>query len=979
MARPQGRGPPVAPPWEELAGAIDGELLLDPASRALYATDASPYEVHPVAVARPRHAGDCVAIMRFARRHGVPLIPRGAGTSLAGQCVGTGLVLDTARHLCAVLDIDVEARRARVQPGAVLADLNDLLRPHGLVFPSDPSTATRCTLGGMAGNNAWGIHARRYGTTRDWVAGVECVLSDGSECRFGPLDEVEHEAKFGMRSLEGAIYTGLDRILRAHAEAIRDQSPSMRGIPNNAGYGLDGIAGKRPYKPDGPPCNLAPLLCGSEGTLALITALTLRLAPLPGPRALICAHFNGLAEAVAAVGPALALGAGAAELLDRRLLALTRDNPLQARNCFWVQNEPAAVLLIEVEAEDPTALGDRARRLIEGLRAGGHGYAWPLLGGAEIEQAWEVRRAGLGLLMGIRGPRKAVTGMEDSAVAVADLPAYLAELLALVRSHGTECAVYGPVSMGTLHLRPLLDLDSPLDRDAYAAILQAMAGLVRRYRGSLSAKHGDGRLRAAYLDASLGPELVPLMRQVKSLFDPAGLLNPGKIVDPPPLLADLRSADGPQEPAPQFDWGASGGLQGMAGRCHGSGACLQRAGRGTMCPSYMALREERHGTRGRAQLLRQALQGPDPSRALTDATLWEALDLCLACKGCRAECPANVDMARLKAELLQHRHDRLGTPWRTQFWGRLGQWLAIASLAPRLANTLADLPFTKRGLGIHPGRRLPRIAPRRFSHWFHSSGAGQRPGPRGDLVLLNDLHTEFYHPGLGRKAAELFARLGFRVYLTRGWSAGRLEISQGLLRRARAVLEAAIVELHPHAASGRPIVGIEPSEILTLRDEAPDLVSAPLRPQARTVAGQALTFEEFLLRERRALDGLGFDGIPRRALLHVHCHQKAIAGIEPTLLALAAIPRLSVRAIPSGCCGMAGVFGYEAAHFELSRRIAGLVLLPALAAAAPDELVIATGASCRQQIQDLSGRTALHPVEILYRALGGGQAPRPPE
>jgi FAD/FMN-containing dehydrogenase/Fe-S oxidoreductase len=960
------------PPWGELAGAIAGELLLDATSRDLYATDASPYERRPAGVVRPRHRADCRVVMRFARTHGVALVPRGAGTSLAGQCVGSGLIVDTAHSMRGILEIYPETRRARVEPGTVLADLNDALRPHGLTFPPDPSTATRCTLGGMVGNNAWGIHARRDGTTRDWIEGVECVLSDGSECRFGPLAEGERRAKLGMEALEGRIYAGLDRILCAHWEGIRAHAPAARGIPNNAGYALECLARQRPWSPHGLACNLAPLLCGSEGTLALITALTLRLAPLSGPRALICGHFSDLVQAVHAVGLAIALGAGAVELLDRKLLALTSANPLQARNRLWVEGQPEAVLLIEVEDQDGAGLEHRAQALVEGLRAQGHGYAWPLLCGPAAERAWDLRRAGLGLLMGMPGPRKAVTGMEDSAVAVADLPAYLSDLLALVRRHGTECAVYGPVSMGTLHLRPLLDFGSASDRAAYEAILEGMAILVRRYGGSLSAKHGDGRLRAAYLDASLGPELVSLVREVKQLFDPRGLLNPGKILDPPALLADLRAGyRSGTSPSTVFNWAASDGVLGMASRCHGAGVCLQGPGRGTMCPSYMALREERHGTRGRAQLLRQALLAPDPAGALAADALWEALDLCLGCKGCRAECPANVDLARLKAEVLQHRHDDLGTPLRARLLGRLGAWNAIASRMPHLANALADLSLVKRWLGIHPGRALPRIAPERFSRRFQHETVAKAPGPRGDLVFLNDVFTEYYQPELGRIAVRLFARLGYRVHLSRTCSVGRVEISQGLLRRARASLEAALAEIYPYAKSGLQIVGVEPSEVLTLRDEAVDLVSAPLRSQVQAVAAQALTFEEFLLRESQggALDGLRFDGAPRRVLAHLHCHQKAIMGIEPTLEALGAIPGLSVRAIPSGCCGMAGAFGYEAAHYDLSRRIAELVLLPALQAAPPEDLVVATGASCRQQIKDLSGRTALHPVEVVHMAL----------
>ncbi|MEE8263834.1 MAG: FAD-linked oxidase C-terminal domain-containing protein [Gammaproteobacteria bacterium] len=959
---------------EALQRELDGEVLTDSVSRALFATDASPYQQLPIGVVRPFHRQDCVRIMQFAARHRVPLIPRGAGTSLAGQCVGDGLVIDMARHLNGIVHIDTARKQARVQPGVVLADLNDALSSKGLMFPPDPSSATRCCIGGMVGNNAWGAHAVRYGTTRDYVEAMEAVLSDGSVVRFASLDEPALEQKLTLETREGEIYRAVSRIVSGNLALINERFPSVHGIPTNAGYPLDVLASSQPWDQTGPPFNLAPFLCGSEGTLALATEVTLKLASMPLHRTLVCAHFGTVDDALKGVSVAMDEAPSAVELLPHEILKLTQENLEQRRNRFWIEGEPQAVLIIEFAGDSHAKLETCADHLIKKYHSAGLGYAFAKLDALDVASVWEMRRAALGLLMGKPGDRRAVTGLEDTAVAVSDLSAYFGEIRTLMERYGTRYVVYGSVSKGMLHIRPELDLKRAQDRATYKTLLSEIATKVIRFNGTLSAKHGDGRLRAPWLETMLGSQILSLLQEVKVAFDPYGLLNPGKILAAPPITDHLRGAtgDGDGRFKTYFDWSRTRGLLGAAEKCNGAGACLKSARRGTMCPSYMVTQEERHGTRGRANLFRQVLSGPDPSNALTGDELSEVLDLCLSCKGCRSECPANVDIARMKAEFLQHRHDCVGTPWRARFVGEFYRLSQIGSYAPRLAGRVLRSPRIKRLLGLHAKRPLPELAAQRFSTWFKRRAPLPMAGSMGALVLLNDPFTEFYEPQVGRAAVEVFERFGFNVRLTPCLSSGRVQISQGFLRRARATIRDAVVAIYPYAKEGMPIVGLEPSESLTFRDEAIDLLNGDLmRAKARLVAKQSLLFEEFMLDQAKAgtLDVSIFDNMPRRILLHGHCHQKALVGMQPSIDVLRMIPNTNVNVIPSGCCGMAGAFGYEAEHYDISRQIGELVLFPEIRAAAANTLIVATGTSCRHQIVDETGVSALHPAELMQVAL----------
>ncbi len=942
-----------------LRRAFAGDICTDELSRRLVAQDASPYRVLPAALVRPRHADDCAALVRFARAHGLSLIPRGGGTGLAGQCVGPGVVVDCSRYMHAVRAIDPEQRTVTVEPGRTVSQLNAAVAPYGLTFGPDPSTSNRATVGGVVGTNAWGPHAPVDGTTRDQLVAAEVVLAGGEHATFGtPLSVPGHP--------DGARRERLAALLAQHGDAVaRALPPPAAGLCSNSGYPLHALDA-------GAGLNEARLLAGAEGTLALATALTLELRPLRRERRVLCAHFARLGDALGAVLQARAAGACAVELLDAHLLGLTRAHPEQAANRFWLRGNPEAVLLIEfADGGDPGDLDAR-------LRAAG-ADAVPEVTGPDVERVWQLRRAGLGLLMGEIGPRKAVTGTEDTAVPLENLQAYVEAADALAAGEGTRFVHYGSVSLGLVHLRPFLDLTDRADQARYRRLLDRQAALVREHGGVLATKHGVGRLRAPWLEAMVGAPGIAAMRAVKSLYDPAGLLNPGKILDAPDPLSDLR-AGGADIAADGFDWGHERGIAGAAERCNGAGACRKEATEGPMCPTFQATREERDGTRGRANLFQQAIAADEPEAALAGDDLHAALSLCLACKACQNDCPARVDMARLKSEALYRRHAHRGMPVAMRAAAAFAPLSQLATNAPRVANAIGSLRPLQRALGLD--RAPPELAHESLPQWL-----GRRTGPvarapeaRGAVVLLQDPHSAWYEPRIGRAAIRTLEALGWRVHVTPPVSAGRAAISQGALERARRELAALAVAADAAveaAGTDAPIIGLEPSELLTLRDEAPDLVPADWRPRIEALAGRALMFEEWLGGEWNtdagavALDGAVARGDGAGALaLHVHCHARALVGTEPARAALAALPGAAVDVIAAGCCGMAGAFGYRRETASTSRAVAELAVAPAVRALPAETSVVAPGVSCRQQIAHVTGRTALHPAEVVARVLG---------
>ena len=975
---------PTPAEFARLARALEGELSTGRALRLLYATDASEYQEMPAAVALPRSEADVRALLAFAREHGLGLIPRTAGTSLAGQVVGSGIVVDLGRHLNRIIATDPARRRVRVQPGVVRNELNLALQPHGLLFGPETSTANRAMLGGMVGNNSCGSNSIVYGSTRDHLVSARGFLSDGSEVTFGPLTHAEFDAKCaGADTLETRIYRTVRELLgdAANRALIRDNFPKAAVTRRNTGYALDQLMDCAVFDPaSAKPFNLCGLLAGSEGTLFLGVEFELNCEPLPPPGAVMCAHFESVQESLHATLIALRHQPSAVELIDRHILECTRTNLEQAKNRFFVQGDPGAILVIELRRKQREEIESEMRALEAELRAAGLGHAFPVLWGEDSNKVWELRRAGQGLMSNVVGDAKPREVVEDTAVAVADLPAYIGEFDALMREkYGIACVYYAHAGAGELHTRPLFNLKTEEGLKMFRGIATDVAALVKKYRGSLSGEHGDGRLRGEFIRFMVGDECYALMRRVKATFDPAGLLNPGKIIDTPPMDTSLRH--GPGQPTPDyatvFNFSATQGVLRAAEKCNGSGDCRKTAliG-GTMCPSYMATRNEQDTTRARANMLRHVLTHPvDAAQPFNSEEIAGVMDLCLSCKGCKSECPSNVDLARLKAEWQQHYHDANGVPLRSRLIANFSRSMAVASLAPRLHNWIVGNAVTslllKRVAGFAPARSIPPLHATTLRHWHarHANRGGS--WTNGRVFLFCDEFTNYHDTGVGIKAVQLLNRLGYEVIIPAHGDSGRAQLSKGLVRAAQKLAIRNVELLGPVVTAETPLIGLEPSALLGFRDEFPDLVPPALAEPAGRLKQNALLFEEFIAREadRGKIKRESFTTVTRAIKLHGHCHQKALSSLTPAVKALELPANYKVSLIPSGCCGMAGSFGYEAEHFALSQQIGELVLFPTVRAMPETTLLAAAGTSCRHQVKDATGRHALHPAEILHDAL----------
>ncbi|HVU17215.1 MAG TPA: FAD-linked oxidase C-terminal domain-containing protein [Candidatus Didemnitutus sp.] len=970
-----------------LSAGFDGELHTGRAMRLLYATDASEYQEIPAAVAFPRTESDLARLIAFAGQHGLGLVPRTAGTSLAGQVVGSGIIVDLGRYFNRIIAIDPTRRRARVQPGVVRNELNLALKPHELFFTPETSTANRAMIGGMVGNNSCGANSIVYGATRDHLVSARGFLSDGSEVTFGPLTPAEFAAKCaGPATLETAIYRHV-RALLGDAERrrmIRENFPKAGVTRRNTGYALDALMESAVFDPASDrPFNLCRLIAGSEGTLFLGVEFELNCEWLPPPGGLMCAHFASIAEALQATLIAMRHGPFGCELIDRHILECTRSNLEQAKNRFFVQGDPGAVLVIEFRHEQREWIEQVMRRVRGEFQAAGLGYAYPFVWGDDCNKIWDLRRAGQGIMTNVVGDAKPREVVEDTAVAVADLPAYIAEFDALMRDkYGIACVYYAHAGAGELHTRPLFNLKTEEGLRMFRGIATDIAALVKKYRGSLSGEHGDGRLRGEFIRFMVGDDCYRYMRELKAAFDPRGIFNPGKIVDTPPMDTSLRHA--PHHPTPEyetvFDFSAVQGVLRAAEKCNGSGDCRKsHLMGGTMCPSFMATRNEKDTTRARANMLRHVLTHPrDPAQPFDSPELAEVMDLCLSCKGCRSECPSNVDLTRLKAEWQQHYNDAHGVPLRSRLVANFGRAMRLASRFPALYNWAISAPDTarwiKRFSGFAPRRSLPPLPAITVNAWHAKQG--NRPTvstgfPNGRVHLFCDEFTDTTDAPVGIAAIQLLNRLGYEVVIPSQIESGRAHLSKGLVREARTLAERNVELLEPVVTEAAPLVGIEPSALLGFRDEFPDLVRAPLKPAARRLAARSLLIDEFIAREatRGRIRSESFLARERRILLHGHCHQKALGSVAATVQMLQLPRGHRVTVIPSGCCGMAGSFGYEREHFALSQQIGELVLFPAVRAADDEVAVAAPGTSCRHQIADGTGRVARHPVEILAEAL----------
>jgi FAD/FMN-containing dehydrogenase/Fe-S oxidoreductase len=975
---------------EGLSSQIEGDVYTDLSTRLMYATDASVYRELPLAVVRPRHENDIRVLVKFAAKNGIPIIPRGAGTSLAGQVVGNGLIVDISRYMNQILEFNRKEQWVRIQPGVVLDELNLFLEPHGLFFGPETSTSNRCMIGGMAGNNSAGSHCLTYGTTRDHLLSIRAVLSDSSIAEFKSLSTCEFIEKCSSGTLEGSLYRNIKEILSDHInqERIRSDYPHPDVVRRNTGYALDILLNSEPFIASGnshaktDPFNFCKILAGSEGTLAFMTELKLDLVPLPPPeRALICVHLNSVIEAVRANLLALEYKPDAIELMDKTVLDCTRENIAQRKNRFFIEGDPGAILIIEFARETKEEILATKDRLEKEFREKKLGYHFPIIFGKDINKVWALRKAGLGVLSNIPGDAKPVSFIEDASVNVHNLENYLIDLEKVFAELNLSSVYYAHISVGEIHIKPVLNLKDPEQVKKFRIVAERNAKLIRKYRGSISGEHGDGRARSEFIPVVIGDHNYSLLKSIKSAWDPEGIFNPGKIVDPVPMDISLRYSTRQltREPHTIFSFDESGGFLRMAEKCNGSGDCRKSALMGgTMCPSFMASRDEKTTTRARANMLRELLgtsENPDP---FNQKELYDILDLCLSCKGCKSECPSNVDMTKMKAEFLQHYYDTNGIPLRTRAIAYISTIQKIGSVLPVIYNFIISnrniSGVLKKILGFAKNRSIPRLFPVTLRSWCRrnlNKLNDKVANPNGSLYLFIDEFTDYNDTATGVAAVRLLNGLGYKVLISRHQISGRAFLSKGLLRSARKIAIRNVLTFKNIVNEKIPLAGIEPSAILSFRDEYPDLVGKSLIEEAINLSKNCLMLDEFLMREMKAgvISKTRFSSKPQKILLHGHCQQKSIAGTEATRYVLSYPENFSVDEIPSGCCGMAGSFGYEKEHFDLSQKVGELILFPAVRKASEDTIISAPGTSCRHQILDGTGKKAWHPAEILYDAL----------
>ncbi|MBI4588658.1 MAG: FAD-binding protein [Candidatus Rokubacteria bacterium] len=921
------------------------------------------YQVEPIGVVIPRHAGDVQAAIEVANRQNVPILPRGGGTSLTGQAVNHAVVLDFSPQMNRLLEVNAEEGWCRVEPGLVQDELNAHVRPFGLLFGPDTSTSNRATLGGMIGNNSGGAHSIAYGLTVEHVIELTALLADGSRVIFGEVTPEVFRAKMQSAGLEGQIYREVARVREQYREEILARYPKYwRRV---CGYNLDELVKGRPL-------NMARLVVGSEGTLLTVVEATLRLVQRPKKTALDVVHFHAIQEALESSQAILETGPYAVELTDKMILDLARANIEQSTRMGFVQGDPAAILIVEYAGDSDAEVKSKVEAL-EGRRARDRfGYASHVAyDPGEQQSIWKLRKAGLGLLLGMKGDAKPIAFIEDTAVDPEHLPSFVARFREIMAKHGAEGAYYGHCSVGCLHIRPVINLKTPRGLEQVQAIAAEIFDLVLEFGGAISSEHGDGRARSPFLERVFGPRLFQAFREFKHAFDPKNLMNPGNLVNSPGITRHLRY--GPDyktwEPTTLLDFSGQGGFAAAVEMCNGVGVCRKKL-EGTMCPSYMVTRDEEHSTRGRANALRAVLSGQLPASDFTGRRLHEVMDLCLECKACKAECPSNVDMAKLKYEFLAHYHRANGLPLRNKLFGRIDTLNRLGSRLAPLSNWVAGSRLHRwvleMAVGIDRRRPLPPFARQTFTEWF--SRRRTPPAPtRGEVVLFHDTFVTYNAPHIGMAAVRLLERAGYSVRVIDTRCCGRPLVSKGMLAEARVQAAWNVERLLPYAARGVAVVGLEPSCLLTFRDEYVDLLRTD---GARQVAKQSFLLEEFLERERRGGLTLSFGGNGRKALLHGHCHQKALVGTAPTVAVLT-WAGFDVQEVDSGCCGMAGAFGFEREHYDLSVALGNRRLIPAVTAAGMDVEVVAPGVSCRQQIEHLAGRRAKHPAEVLWESLRG--------
>jgi FAD/FMN-containing dehydrogenase/Fe-S oxidoreductase len=962
----------------ELKEKLQGELYTDDLSKIIYATDASAYREIPAAVTVPQNKEDLSALIQFAQKHAVSLIPRAGGTSLAGQVVGNGVVVDVSRHLNRILELNVDERWVRVEPGVIRDDLNHWLRPHGLFFAPETSTANRAMIGGMIGNNSCGSNSIKYKSTREHLLEVTALLSDGSEVVFGDLTTDQFHAKCELPGREGEIYRHIRQLLSSPAtrQEIEDGFPHPHIERRNTGYALDQLMTADPFIAGGPSFNFCRLLAGSEGTLAFITSAKLSLEPLPPPETgLLCVHFHSVDESLRANVLAVQFQPSACELIDHYILECTKDNREQAQNRFFVQGDPGAILVIEFCRDSREEIISITQQVEATLREHGLGYHFPVLFGADTKKIWTLRKAGLGLLSNLPGDEKAVPVIEDTAVRVEDLPAYIRSFNSLLARHQLHAVHYAHAGSGELHLRPIINLKTKEGHELFRTIAAEVATLVQQYRGSLSGEHGDGRLRGEFIEQMVGRKNYLRFVELKKVWDPQHIFNTGKIVETPPMDSFLRYEAGQTTPEfkTYFRFQGQNILQ-HAEQCNGSGDCRKTpASGGTMCPSYMATRQEKDTTRARANVLREYLTRSKKVNRFDHPEIYDVMDLCLSCKACKTECPSNVDMTKLKAEFLQQYYDIHGIPFRSQLIARFTALSKFSMIMPSLYNWFISNAVTGKwikqiaGFAVH--RSLPELAPTTLRKWMRGR---KTINPAGRTVyFFCDEFTNYNDVAIGQQAILLLEALGYHVIIPEHVESGRTWLSKGLLKQAKKIIHRNIALLSPIVNEHTPMIGLEPSAIISFRDEYLDLSDDEYLPAAKELSKHVYLIDEFLAGEymKGQITGDQFTDTPLNIQLHGHCQQKALAKLTDTVSILSIPAGYKVKVIPSGCCGMAGSFGYEKEHYAISMQIGEMVLFPAVRKQQAATITAAPGTSCRHQIKDGTGHKAYHPVEILYQAL----------
>jgi len=943
-----------------LAAEVEGEIRFDRVSRLLYATDASVYQIEPIGVALPKSRDDLARLVRICAKFRCPITMRGGGTSQAGQAIGPGLVIDTSKYLRSILELNAAERWAWVEPGLVLDELNAQLRSHGLRFAPDVSTASRATIGGMMANNSSGARSVYYGKTIDHVIAQEVVLSDGSVVEFGPIAVDEVRARSSGHTLEARCYRMVLDVASRNRDEIERRFPKV--LRRVGGYNLDEfIKTDRPF-------NLAKLMVGSEGTLGVVLSAKINLVPLPAAKAVLAIQFASLLESLAAAPLILRHRPSAVEVMDKSILDFTRQSAiLEGLRRSFIDGDPAALLCVEFYADRAEDLPPRLEALERDLREHHLGYRYHhALDLAAQARIWSLREAGLGLSMAMRDDAKSLSFVEDTAVAPERLRDYIEKFLAIVKGHGTTAGVYAHASVGCLHVRPVVNMKTDDGVRKFEAIANDISDLVLEYGGALSGEHGDGLVRSPFMAKMFGPLLYEAFRAIKRTFDPNDLFNPGKIVDAPPLTANLRygSHYSARNPHTYFDFD-NGGYAGAVEMCSGLGACRKTL-EGTMCPSYMATREEQHSTRGRANTLRLTIAGRLGEAGLGDRGVYDTLDLCLECRACKAECPVGVDVARFKSEFLADYWQRHGTSLEARVLGnahRAAVWGSrLAPLSNWVAHSLPVRVLNEHVVGIDRRRRLPRFERRTLARRIRARQRDADIARAPDALLFNDTFTNHYDPAIGEAALDVLTSAGVRTALAPNHCCGRPQISKGLLSSAREMAVRNANALYADADAGRPIIFCEPSCLSAVREDAPALLRGEDRRKSETVARASVLFEEFLTTRATSL---ALASGPRTILLHGHCHQKSMGLLAAAKTLLSRIPGGTVVDLDAGCCGMAGSFGYAHDHYEVSRAIGERKLFPAVRRKGADAVVVAAGTSCRHQIHDFTGENAVHPAVLL--------------